>query len=109
MCRCGGSHHQPYCDGAHVQIKFDGTETAGHEHYIDRAEKYEGPELDLADAQELCSGLQFCQRAGGERDLIERSDDPEAKLLAIEVSGKCASGRLVACRKGSNDPIEPEL
>ena len=109
LCRCGESKNKPYCDGAHNIIHFDGTETASRKPYIDKAEIFEGQELRLTDAHEFCDHSRFCLRSGGIRNLIGKSDDPEAKQTAIEEAMICPSGRLVLWDKKTGEPFEKEF
>jgi CDGSH-type Zn-finger protein len=109
LCRCGESKDKPYCDGTHNQIEFDGTETASRKPYLEKAEIFEGPELKLTDVHEFCDHSRFCLRAGGIRNLISQSDDPEAKQTAIEEAMICPSGRLVLWNRETNQPYEKEF
>lgn len=109
LCRCGKSKNKPYCDGTHNDINFDGTETASRKPYIEKAEIFEGPQLRLTDAHEFCDHSRFCMRSGGIRNLIEKSDDPEAKQTAIEEAMICPSGRLVLWDKKTEKPFEKEF
>jgi len=106
LCRCGKSMNKPYCDGAHIPQRFNGTETASHELYLENAKEYLGPELKLTDKPELCVGAGFCDRDAGLWNLTVNSDRPGFKETAIEEAANCPSGRLVVWDTQGN-PIEP--
>ena len=89
------------------RISFNGTETAGNESYLRHPRVLRGPELELADYENLCVHARFCMRPSGVWNLTERSDITEARETAIEEACNCPSGRLVLRERKTGNVIEP--
>ncbi|MDR2703301.1 MAG: CDGSH iron-sulfur domain-containing protein [Cellulomonadaceae bacterium] len=113
LCRCGGSHNAPFCDGTHMRNHFEGTETADMRPFADRiADTAVGHTMTLLD-DDRCAYVRFCHREPGDVwQLTENDNNPENRHEAIVGVSQCVAGRLVEVDKDGNPiekPYQPEI
>jgi CDGSH-type Zn-finger protein len=110
LCRCGKSGRKPFCNSQHIQLGFDGTETADTEPTSSRQEVYPGSKsLVVKHDDYLCSDSGFCgNRYGKIDDFIYELDDVRMRVQVISMVEHCPSGALVYSLHGEEEDIEPD-
>ena len=111
LCRCGHSKDKPYCDGAHNDIEFDGTETADTRPSEARQEILdEGTGIVVKKDVYLCMDSGFCgNRLTNIDEMVADTDEPRVRAEIIGMIERCPSATYTYAMKKGEPNIEPDL
>src|SRR6266566_448335 len=92
LCRCGRSSHKPFCDDTHLDIDFDGTETADTGKSEQRQTIWRGTGIVVKRDYSLCIEAGFCgNRITNVERMVSSTNDTQVRSQVIAMIERCPS------------------
>jgi len=111
LCRCGKSKEKPYCDGAHHDAGFDGTESADTRTFDERHRKSSNAEgMVVKFDPYLCMNSGYCgNRLTNIKKMIRETAEPRIRAEIMAMIERCPSGAYEYSMTNDSPSIEPDL
>jgi len=111
LCRCGQSSEKPFCDMTHLDIDFDGTETADTRATAERQVTYAGgTKIVVRRDYSLCTESGFCgNRISNVEKMVSKTGDTQVRAQVIAMIERCPSGSFTYSIEEGEPDIEPDL